>query len=154
MSNYRYEQAEQCLSSARTLIGTADFKGAANRSYYAIFHAMRSILALQNCDFGKHTAVISHFRKNFIKTGIFSVEMSDIIENLFTVRNKCDYDDFYIISKEDVVAQLISAVISAQWVNDSIANITFLKCVSYLFSHDISVHQISCFRTATMISFC
>lgn len=109
MSNYRYEQAEQCLASAKTLIDANDYKGAANRSYYAIFHAMRSILALQNMDFGRHSAVISYFRKHFIKTGIFSVELSDIIESLFTVRNKCDYDDFYIISKEDVTSQLNSA---------------------------------------------
>lgn len=110
MSNYRYEQAGQCLKSAKTLIDANDYKGAANRSYYAIFHAMRSVLALKNIDFGKHSAVISHFRKEYIKTGIFIVELSDIIENLFTVRNKCDYDDFYIISKEDVTNQLESAV--------------------------------------------
>jgi len=109
MSNYRFEQAEQCLKSAKMLIDAGDYKGAANRSYYAIFHAMRSVLALQNVDFGKHSAVIGYFRKEYIKVGIFIVELSDIIENLLTVRNKCDYDDFYIISKEDVTNQLSSA---------------------------------------------
>jgi len=109
MSNYRLEQAEQCLISAQTLIDAGDYKGAANRSYYAVFHAMRSVLALQNIDFGKHSAVIGYFRKEYIKTGIFIVELSDIIEQLFTVRNKCDYDDFYIVSKEDVSNQLVSA---------------------------------------------
>ena len=109
MSNYRYEQAEQCLKSATMLMDADDYKGAANRSYYAIFHAMRSVLALQNVDFGKHSAVISHFRKEYIKADVFAVELSDIIENLFTVRNKCDYDDFYIISKDDVSNQLKSA---------------------------------------------
>jgi len=44
MSNYRIEQAEQCLKSAKMLIDAEDYKGAANRSYYAIFHAMRSSL--------------------------------------------------------------------------------------------------------------
>jgi len=109
LSKYRLEQAQQCLLSAKTLIDANDYKGAANRSYYAIFHAMRSVLALQNIDFGKHSAVISHFRKEYIKTEIFTIELSDIIENLFTVRNKCDYDDFYIINKESVTAQLNAA---------------------------------------------
>jgi len=109
MSNYRFEQAEQCLISAKTLIDADDYKGAANRSYYAVFHAIRSVLALQNIDFGKHSAVISHFRKEYIKMGVFIVELSDIIEHLFTVRNKCDYDDFYVISKKDVTNQLNSA---------------------------------------------
>jgi hypothetical protein len=109
MSKYRYEQAEQCLKSANTLINANDYKGAANRSYYAVFHAMRSVLALRNVDFSKHSAVIGYFRKEYIKKGIFNAELSDIIENLFTVRNKCDYDDFYVIGKEDVTVQLKSA---------------------------------------------
>ena len=109
MSNYRLEQAKQCLKSAKTLVDTNDYKGAANRSYYAVFHAMRSVLALQNVDFGRHSAVISHFRREYIKVGIFSVELSDIIESLFTVRNKCDYDDFYVIGKNDVMEQIILA---------------------------------------------
>jgi len=117
MSNYRYEQAKQCLKSAITLIDSNDYKGAANRSYYAVFHAMRSVLALQNVDFGKHSAVISYFRKEYIKTGVFVVELSDIIENLFTVRNKCDYDDFYVVSKEDVMNQLNSAEYFLEEVN-------------------------------------
>ena len=31
MSNYRYEQALQCLQSSKALIDLGDFKGAANR---------------------------------------------------------------------------------------------------------------------------
>jgi uncharacterized protein (UPF0332 family) len=103
------EQAEQCLTSAKSLIDAGDYKGSANRSYYAVFHAMRSVMALENIDFGKHTAVIGHFRKKYIKTNIFKIELSDIIGNLFMVRNKCDYDDFYVISKDVVIKQLRAA---------------------------------------------
>lgn len=109
MSKYRFEQAEQCFESARTLIESNDYKGSANRSYYSVFHSIRSVLALKNVDFKSHAAVISHFRKEYIKTNVFPTKMSDIIGELFTVRNKCDYDDFYIISKEEVVVQLESA---------------------------------------------
>jgi len=109
MSNYRLEQAEQCLASAKILIDAGDYKGSANRSYYCVFHSMRSVLALESVDFSSHAAVISHFRKNYVKTGIFQVKLSDILGELFTVRNKCDYDDFYVVSKEDVVGQLESA---------------------------------------------
>ena len=34
--------------------------------------------------------------------------MSDTLTVLFDVRNKSDYDDFYVISKEDVTNQLQS----------------------------------------------
>jgi len=109
MSNYRYAQAVQCLQSSKALIGLGDYKGAANRSYYCVFHAMRSIMALANVDFGNHGQVIGYFRREYVKTKIFPKEMSRIIDTLFQVRNKCDYDDFYIISKEDVTNQLNSA---------------------------------------------
>ena len=40
---YRLETARQCIISAKALIEISDYKGAANRSYYAIFHCMRSV---------------------------------------------------------------------------------------------------------------
>jgi len=109
MSDYRLEQAEQCLASAEMLFDAGDFKGAANRSYYCVFHAIRSMLALENVDFSSHAAVIAYFRKNYIKTNKLQVGLSDILGELFTVRNKCDYDDFYVISKSEVRRQLESA---------------------------------------------
>jgi len=59
---------------------------------------------------------ISPFYRNVLSEGVeiygthyFPKEMSRIIDTLFKVRNKCDYDDFYLISKEDVMNQLSSA---------------------------------------------
>ena len=72
LSQYRYEQAKQCIKSANVLVAAEDYKGAANRSYYAIFHAMRSVLALENKDFPKHSGVSAYFRKEYIKTGILT----------------------------------------------------------------------------------
>ena len=106
---YRFEQARQNLSSAEILEQAADYKGATNRSYYAVFHGIRAVLALENLDFKSHSAVISHFRKNYIKAGTFPVEMSHIVGALFQVRNDSDYQDFFLISKEEVVEQLASA---------------------------------------------
>lgn len=54
---YRLETASQCIISAKAPIEIADYKGAANRSYYAVFHCMRSVLALCSIDFSKHSAV-------------------------------------------------------------------------------------------------
>ena len=109
MSTHRYNQAVQCLQSAKFLLDLGDYKGAANRSYYGIFHAIRSIMALDNVDFGNHGQVIGYFRRKYIKTNIFPKDMSRTIDTLFKVRNKCDYDDFYVIGKEDVFNQLKSA---------------------------------------------
>jgi uncharacterized protein (UPF0332 family) len=53
--------------------------------------------------------VSAYFRKEYIKTGIFEIEMSDIIKSAFDVRNDSDYDDYYVISKNDVVKQIENA---------------------------------------------
>lgn len=109
LSDYRLEQAERCIKSAKILAMDSDYKGAANRSYYAIFHCMRSVLALEGVDFSKHSGVSAYFRKQYIKTEIFDVELSDIIREAFDIRSDSDYDDYYVLSKEEVEEQIENA---------------------------------------------
>ena len=91
------------------LIEIGDYKAAANRSYYAAFSAMRAVLALDGLDFRKHSGVIAAFRKSYIKTGVFDARLSHIIDALKDVRQSSDYDDFYLISKEEVSEQVDDA---------------------------------------------
>lgn len=80
LAQVRLDHAGQCLSSAEALLAAEDFKGAANRTYYAVFHAMRSVLALDGIDRKHHSGIITEFRRRYIKTGIFTRELSDIIQ--------------------------------------------------------------------------
>lgn len=109
LSDYRMEQAKRCIKSAQMLAEDGDYKGAANRSYYAMFHCMRSVLVLEGADFSKHSGVLAYFRKQYIKTGVFDVELSDMIGEAFDIRNDSDYDDYYVISKRDVEEQIENA---------------------------------------------
>lgn len=125
VSNLRLENAERCLKSASLLLEADDFKSAANRSYYAVFYGIRAILALEGKDFRKHSAVLSYFRRQYIKTGIIDIEYSMIITELFEVRTESDYDDFYIIAKEETENQIKNAG-------------RFLNAVkNYLLSHEM-----------------
>ncbi len=72
-------------------------------------YAIRAVLAIDGRDYKKHSAVLSAFRKEYIKTGMFDVEYSNIISDLFEVRTDSDYDDFYIISKEEIDEQVLNA---------------------------------------------
>ena len=109
MSNYRLEKAGESLDAAKTLIGAEKYANAASCSYYCVFHSIRSVLALENVDFKKHSAVIAYFVKNYIKTGKLDKRLSDIIKVLFRLRGKSDYDDFFIIEKKDVIEQIKNA---------------------------------------------
>lgn len=109
LSKYRIEVAQERLKSAGIMVKYDDYKAAANRSYYAVFSAMRAVLALDGLDFKKHSGVIAEFRKSYIKTGVFSTELSRIIDSLKDVRQSSDYDDFYLISKEEIAEQVEDA---------------------------------------------
>ena len=109
LSQARLEHAIECLSAARNLLETENYKSAANRSYYAVFHAMRAVLAFDEIDMKHHSGIISEFRRRYIKTGIFETRMSEIISVLFDVRTDSDYDDFFVISKADTAAQIENA---------------------------------------------
>lgn len=116
LAKLRIEKAEQCLRSADLLINAGDYSGAANRCYYAVFHGMRAVLALEARDFSKHSGVISYFRKTYIKTGMFPIEASDIIGDAFELRSDSDYDDDYETTKDEAVELAEKVKLFVGWV--------------------------------------
>lgn len=106
---YRLDKAKADLNDAKKTLELEMFDTAANRSYYAIFHAARAVLALDSQDYKKHSGVISNFQKNYIKTGIFDKAMSNTIKSAFDMRTESDYEDFYVVPKDDVIKQVEEA---------------------------------------------
>lgn len=109
LSKYRLEQAKEFLESAIKNLEMNEYKTANNRAYYSVFHSMRAVLALDEVDFKKHSGVIAYFRENYIKTKIFDRNCSDIISSTSLIRNKSDYDDFYIAEKNETIEQIENA---------------------------------------------
>ena len=106
---YRLESAQERLESAKILLDAGKYKDSIGRSDYAIFTAVRAVLAKEKVDFSKHAGVISYFQKNYIKTGEFEKKYSDILQNAFQIRNNCDYNDFFIVAREDAEEQYLRA---------------------------------------------
>ena len=109
LSNIRLEHADECISAAKSLLKSENYKSAANRAYYTVFHAMRAVLAFDKIDMKHHSGIIAEFRRLYIKTGIFDAELSKIISVLSESRNDSDYDDFFTDSKEEVTEQIKAA---------------------------------------------
>ena len=109
LSLYRLQKSENMLISAKRDMAAKDYASANNRAYYCIFHAMRAVLALDGEDYKKHSAVISSFSKNYLKTDVFSREYSKLITNASLIRNRSDYEDFYLCSQEDTEILLAGA---------------------------------------------
>lgn len=97
------------LSYADEILKIGDYETVANRSYYAVFSAMRAVLALDSFDSKKHSGIIAEFRRRYLKNEILPKELSETIDSLVEIRQGSDYDDFYIVSKEEVTLQLKNA---------------------------------------------
>ncbi len=110
LTKYRLDSAEERLEVAALMIDVGRYKISISNSYYAIFNAARALLAERNVDFKKHSAVISYFRREYIKTGVFDVIYSEYIGSAFDSRNDCDYEDFFIASREQAREQYQHAV--------------------------------------------
>ena len=122
LSKYRFESSKEDLFDAKLLYENGRYKNALNRGYYAIFHAIRAVNALDGFDSSKHSGVIAHFNQEYVKTGIFSKEISKIIKEASENREKADYLDFYVASKEEAQKQLVRAEKAIELVQQYLEN--------------------------------
>ena len=111
LSRFRIQKAKDMIASAYRDMYAEDYASANNRAYYCIFHAMRAVLALDNEDYQKHSAVIARFSQKYIKTEIFPREYGKLITNASLIRNRSDYEDFYLCTLGDTQKLLNDAEI-------------------------------------------
>lgn len=109
LTKYRYERSVEELRNAKEVMHSGSYKLALNRSYYAIFHAMRAVNLLDEFDSSKHSGVIAHFNQYHVKTGDFEKRASKIIQNAMEMREHADYEDFFMASKKDAEEQISRA---------------------------------------------
>lgn len=109
LSEYRYRRACEVLQDAEALYREGRFSSSINRAYYATFHGIRAITALDGFDSSKHSGIIAYFNRHYVKTGIFDKSVSKMLDSLFRLREKADYQDFFIISKDMAEGQLQKA---------------------------------------------
>ena len=106
---YRLNKAKEDLETARIALNHNKYSQSVNRSYYAIFHAVRALLAVERFDSKKHSAIISQFNQLYIATGKIDKEYYKLLASAFDIRNKSDYQDFYVVSKTDAAEQVANA---------------------------------------------
>lgn len=109
LCRYRLERAKEDLQTARANQDSGFFKASVNRSYYAIFHSIRAVNILDGFDASKHSSVIAHFNQYYVHMGEFDRGIYKIIDGAYRIREKCDYSDFFLVSKEDSAKQLANA---------------------------------------------
>ena len=121
LSKYRLETAESTYRMAELCYENGGYRDAVNRSYYAAFYALRAVLALEGTDFKRHKDVMGYFNKEYVAKEIFPREIGRKLGTLQKVREKSDYDDFYIASKEKAEEQYETAELVIDVVKEYLA---------------------------------
>ena len=109
LAQYRIKRAWEMLEAAKENLKIGQYKTALNRSYYAVFHAMRAANIFRGFDSSKHSGVIAFFTKEFLKTEYMDRKLSFIIKSSSLLREKSDYDDFFIASRTEAEKQVENA---------------------------------------------
>ena len=109
-SKYRLNKAKETLETARMIFNEGkDFTSANNRAYYAIFYAIRAVLAIEEVDFKRHKDVLAYFNKEYVNKEKFPKKIGRKISQAQRVREDSDYDDDYEPSLEKTEQQINTA---------------------------------------------
>jgi len=116
------DKARQSVEAAQALLADNYVDFAASRAYYAMFYALEALLLTKNLSFSKHSAVISAFGKEYIKTGMFDPRLHRSVIEAFDLRNAGDYGTMHAVSEELASQTIQSARDLIQAVSSHIDN--------------------------------
>jgi uncharacterized protein (UPF0332 family) len=89
----RLKNADEAHADAVALLDRGSLRGAANRAYYAVFHAISALALAEEKVFCKHQGVISFFHSECVRTGRFDKRFGRIVQQAFEDRAEADYED-------------------------------------------------------------
>lgn len=102
----RLEAARQALRDAYSLAGSGSSRGAMNRAYYAMFHAVSALAISHGEVHKKHTHVIAFFQKEYAKPEIVDRKHGRALQRAFEDRSEADYQDYISFTPEQIDRRL------------------------------------------------
>lgn len=100
---YRIQQANETFHEAEILFNQSAYRGTINRAYYAMFYSVLALLATKKLGTSKHSGVIGLFDREFVKTGLFTRDLSRSLRLAFDRRQTHDYGE--LIEIDEQIAQ-------------------------------------------------
>ncbi len=100
---YRIQRAKETFHDAEILADNERWNSALNRLYYASYYAVSALLLKHSLKPTTHTGAKNQFSEHFIKTNILTQEIGKLYSQLFSWRQKGDYDDLFDFNKERVL---------------------------------------------------
>ena len=110
------EKADKTLGQLQIMLQAKLWEMAANRLYYALFHAVCALLINDYHEVGTHRGAVNQFHLHYVKTGIFTKEEGRLYSRLQRLREDGDYNCAIDVEQEEVdekmepTLQLISKI--------------------------------------------
>jgi len=103
------EKAIKRLRVAEKLLHDSEYEDAISRAYYAMYHAAKAALAIQNVFPKTHGGVVSEFGRKFVFTGIFPKELGKALADAKAARETYEYSVTTTIERPEAEAILSNA---------------------------------------------
>lgn len=78
------------------------WEAAANRLYYALFHAISALLISDGHNVKSHRGIMSMFGEHYVRTEIFSHKDGSLLSDLVIMRDNADYNCFFEANEEKI----------------------------------------------------
>jgi len=117
------EKADRTFDDVLFCSKEAKWETAANRLYYALFHAMSALLVNDGYHVKSHRGILAMFGEHYVKTEIFSKKDGSLLSDLVIMRDNADYNCFFETDEEkltpyiDPTRQLIEKI--KQYITDN-----------------------------------
>lgn len=100
------KRARETYDDIGCLISANRLNGAANRMYYAVFHAVCALLIHDGHQVSTHKGSHALFSLHYIKTGILPREYGQLYSQLQTMREESDYNCAYDVEIDEIAQRL------------------------------------------------
>lgn len=98
------EKAQTTLTEMDVLCQSKLWNAAANRMYYALFHAVSALLIHDGHIVKSHRGILVLFGQQYVRKGIFTKEDGALLSELIIMRDNADYNCFYNVTEEKIVS--------------------------------------------------
>lgn len=103
MVELEIERAEKITEQFPTLQEQRYWDTLVNRMYYAAFHAVSALMIHNAIQVHTHRGALAAFNKEFVRTGVFSVEEGHLFSQLEGMRERGDYNCFIDATEDEIV---------------------------------------------------
>ena len=102
MITLELEKADKTWGQMEVQVNNGVWEMAANRLYYALFHAVSALLISDQHEVGTHRGAVNQFSLYYIKPGIFTKDEGRMYSNLQKLREDGDYNYYIDVEQKDV----------------------------------------------------